>query len=151
MLWAPSRVLKFRSAKRAYEPRNLYQLELFSLTIAFRCRILKFCRLTWILTRLAKISRKLRCKLRQQLFMGYYGATVQPQLLARQCQVQRNPSSENDGVSPATEKCGSHLPSNLHPTQRKPRHTNGQPHPRGRPVPFLRGHYATQTPTTTAS
>ena len=84
---------------------------------------------------MTKISRELRCKLRQQLFVGYYGASVQPQLLARQCQVQRNPSSEVDGAGPATEKSSSHLPSNLHHAQRLCRFTNGEIQPRGRPFP----------------
>ena len=43
----------------------------FTLSIASRCTIIKFCRLAWILTRSAKISRHLRCSLRPQLFSGY--------------------------------------------------------------------------------
>ena len=43
----------------------------FALSIASRCTIIKFCRLAWILTRSAKISRHLRCSLRPQLFSGY--------------------------------------------------------------------------------
>ena len=84
--------------------------------------------MTTILTRLAKISRELRCNLRQQLFVGYYGASVQPQLLARQCQVQRNPRSKVDGVVPLQKKNSSYSPDALHPT-------NGQPQPRGRTFP----------------
>ena len=99
------------------------------------CRILKFCRLTWILTRPAKSSRELRCSLRQQLFSGYQRTSVQHQVVARQSQMHRSPRSRVDGVGPATEKISSHLPSILHHTQRKSRYTNGQPQPRGRPSP----------------
>ena len=130
---------------------NLYLLQLFSLTIAFRCRILKFCRLTWILTRSAKSSRELRCSLRQQLFFGLPGVSVQHQILARQSQVHRSPRNRVDGIGPATEKNSCHLPSILHHTQRNPRLTNGHPHTRGCPFPSMPDHYATQTPTTTSS
>ena len=119
--------------------------------IAFRCTILNFCQLTWILTRPAKLSRQPRRSLRQRLFSGYQGGSVQLQLLVHQSQVQRSPRSRVDGVGPATEKSGSRAPSNLHHTQRICRFTNGQPQTRGRPFPYMPGHYATQTPTTTSS
>ena len=113
----------------------MYHVELSALTIAFRCRIIKFCRLTWILTRPAKSSRELRCSIRQQLFFGLPGASVQHQVLARQSQVHRSPRSRVDGVGPATEKTSSHLPDILHHTQRKFRFANREPQLCGRPFP----------------
>ena len=47
----------------------------------------------------------------------------------------KSPSSEVDGVGPATEKNSSRVPSNLHHAQRLCRFTNGEIQPRGRPFP----------------
>ena len=51
----------------------MYHVEHFALSSASRCIIVKFCRLTWILTRPAKISHHLRFGLHPQLLSDYKG------------------------------------------------------------------------------